>query len=429
MHLTSDSSSTPLTAEEFANHIESLQPSRQLAVAVSGGGDSMALLVLAAEWAAARSVSLTALTVDHGMRPAAPAEAAQVAAWCGAVGVAHHTLRVTVPAPTSNVQLWARTQRYELLTGWARTTAGTELLLGHTLDDQAETFLLRLARGSGVDGLAAMAAVAERDGVRLLRPLLTVSRERLRATLRARGQEWIEDPSNSDWRFQRTRARQALTALAPLGLDVRRLAKTANTMARARDALTAVANELRTLAVHEGGLGEVLLDPQPFRTAEPEIALRVLGDVLRSVSGAVYRPRFRSLQSALQWLVSSGGPAGRTLHGCELRRGLDGRVLVVRELAACGAPITLAAGEAAVWDGRWQVQLADGASCTVGALGLDGDLQLRGQRHDWATHHWLARCTVPAFRRGNEIIAVPAIGPAALGQTAGATATLLAGAA
>src|SRR5262249_20106992 len=171
-----------------------------LAVAVSGGRDSMALALLVAAWAERRGGRVTAITVDHGLRPEAAAEARQVGRWLRAHGITHRTLRWRPPAGAlpGGLQAAARAGRYAPPCGWGRPRGVLHLALAHQQEDQAETLLLRLARGSGLDGLAAMAPIAERMGVRLLRPLLSVPRARLRATLVAAPQPWIDDPSNEN---------------------------------------------------------------------------------------------------------------------------------------------------------------------------------------------------------------------------------------
>ena len=215
------------------------EPGPVIAVGVSGGADSLALALLVKGWAAKRGGRVVALTVDHGLRVGSAREAREVARWLKRRGLEHHVLRWQGAKPRTGIPAAARAARYRLLTDWCRRAGVLHLALGHHLEDQAETFLLRLARGSGVDGLAAMAPVTELGGVRLLRPLLDVEKERLRASLRRRGQEWIEDPSNADPGFARTRMRAQLPELAAEGLTPGRLATTAARMARARNALEA----------------------------------------------------------------------------------------------------------------------------------------------------------------------------------------------
>ena len=162
-------------AAEFAGLIETLGPFEQrprLAVAVSGGPDSLCLCLLAAGWAAAQDGAVSALIVDHGLRPEAAAEARQVAAWLRARRIDHHVLRWAGVKPATGIQAAAREARYRLLGDWCRAAGILHLLLGHHLDDQAETVALREARQSGAEGLAGMAAVRELAGLRLLRPFL-----------------------------------------------------------------------------------------------------------------------------------------------------------------------------------------------------------------------------------------------------------------
>ena len=184
-----------------------------LAVAVSGGADSLALALLADGWARAESGRITALTVDHRLRPGSAEEAARVAHWLRHRAIAHVVLVRDGPGFAGDVQAEARAARYRLLEGWCECQGVLHLLTAHHREDQAETVLLRLARGSGLDGLAGIAAVVERRDCRILRPLLTVPRASLAATLEARGQAWIEDPSNRDPAYARVRLRQAEAVL------------------------------------------------------------------------------------------------------------------------------------------------------------------------------------------------------------------------
>lgn len=409
----------PVADEEFARLIGPFRLKGALVVAVSGGGDSMALLALLSRWVknSGAGCQITALTVDHRLRPESAGEARQVAAWCRGLRVGHKTLKVTAPPPTSGLQEWARARRYELMCQWARDAGGVPVLLAHTLDDQAETLLMRLARGSGVDGLAAMALETSRYGVRLLRPLLGMPRERLRRTLAALGQDWLEDPSNEDGRFERVRARQTLGMLEPLGIDIRRLADTAAAMDRAKRALERQTSQCLK-DVHWGALGEVEFDPDRLAREEREIGLRALRRILGAVSGPAPPPRLDSLESLLDWAVEGAG-AARTLHGCVLRRVSGGRIVAARELARCAPPVKVRAGQEAVWDGRWRVSLRLGEPCMVGALGAE-----------WRTEGQLprqvVRQTLPAFRRKGRVVAVPPLGVHEGSRQGSASAHLLA---
>ena len=209
-----------------------------------------------------------------------------MAALCAERGIPHTLLRWEEPAGAGNLQARAREARRRLIGDWARGRGIGAVALGHTLDDQAETFLLRLARGSGVDGLSGMAPVTRADGLVWLRPLLAVRRAALRDWLVARGVAWAEDASNADPRFERVRARAALPLLAPLGLGPERLAATAAAMARAREALERATAELAARAVEAGPAGDLALDPGALAGAPEEIRLRLLAAALCWVSGA-----------------------------------------------------------------------------------------------------------------------------------------------
>ncbi|MGF1659921.1 MAG: tRNA lysidine(34) synthetase TilS [Rubrimonas sp.] len=388
--------------------LDRLHPGGALGLAVSGGGDSTALAALAADWAAARGVRLAALCVDHGLRPESAAEAetarralerlgapAQVARWEGWDG-------------RGNLQAEARAARSRLIADWARAEGLAAVATGHTRDDQAETLLLRLARGSGVDGLAAMAERSERAGVLWLRPLLETSRAELRDWLRARGLSWVEDPSNDDPRFDRVRARRALAALAPLGLTAEGLAATAARMRRARAALDVQTAALASRAALVGLLGEVALDRPALLSTPEEIALRLLAGAARAASGAEHPPRLSGLTGLLE-AVTARESGGRALHGCVVRW-TRARLLVAREPAAAARAAAPVGG---LWDGRFAVD-PDGEGA-VAALGASGEAALAAARAcgDWSPPaHWraaprAARLSAPALWRGATLAAAP----------------------
>ncbi|MCH8169255.1 MAG: tRNA lysidine(34) synthetase TilS, partial [Proteobacteria bacterium] len=182
--------------------LDRLVPDGTPGVAISGGGDSTALLIIAARWAGKRGRAIAAATVDHGLRRESAAEAAGVAALCARLGIAHRILPAgDLAAAGGNLSAAAREARFALLGDWARARDLSAVLLGHTMDDQAETVLMRLARGSGAEGLAAMQPVLRRDRMLWLRPLLGVRRAALRAVLRDAGIDWVEDPTNQDAHF------------------------------------------------------------------------------------------------------------------------------------------------------------------------------------------------------------------------------------
>jgi tRNA(Ile)-lysidine synthase len=293
------------------------------AVAVSGGSDSLALMHLLRDWAQAADLPPpVVLCVDHRLRPESRGEARQVLRWARQAGLRAQVLVCQGKPPRADIEAAARQARYRLIGEWAKAKGLKAVYVGHTRDDQSETFLLRLARGSGVDGLAAMRAVApyplsEFGGLALVRPLLGLEREALRAYLRARGQAWFDDPMNADQRFARVRIRNAWPALEAVGLGKDRIAEAAVHLARAREALDAVSRAVLARACRFEN-GEALLDPLALTGAPRELGLRAMASVLMAVSQNPYRPRFERLERLFDQIFRGTLGAGRTLHGCRI---------------------------------------------------------------------------------------------------------------
>ncbi len=375
-------------------------PAGTLGVAVSGGGDSVALLLLARVWAAGSGREIAAVTVDHGLRAGSAGEAADVAALCARIDVSHDVLNWRGWDGRGNLQDHARRARRGLIADWAQRRGIGAVALGHTLDDQAETVVMRLARGSGVDGLAAMAVASRAAGVVWLRPLLGLRRADLRAWLAAEGVGWAEDPSNEDPGFSRVRVRRALGVLANVGLSAERLAETAGRMGRARAALDSAAADLARACVVEGEAGDVALDPAPMRAAPEEIRLRVLASVLMRVSGAIYRPRLVRLEALLAAIEAGRIGHGQTLHGCVLRRSGAG-IAVRREPSAAAGRVP--AGRR--WDGRWELIGPAPEGAEIGGLGVAGLALCAAWRESGLARETLV--TTPALWHGQRLIDAP----------------------
>jgi len=308
------------------------------AVAVSGGGDSQALMLLLADWARGAKRPLpVVLTVDHGLTSDSARVAQGVVQSAGHCGLQAHKLVWKGSKPAADIEAEARMARYRLMGEWCEAHAIKALYVAHTLEDQAETFLMRLARGSGLDGLAAMRTrspfpVQGFDRLCVVRPLLAMERGPLRAWLESRGEAWIEDPMNGDPRFHRVRIRAAWPALGELGLSPQRIAAAAEHLGRARDALDdATAEFLEAACRFEAD--RVLLDGTRLAAAAPEIGLRALAQILSRVSGEPYRPRFERLERLYGAIREGSFKSARTLHGCRVGR--------APKLASIFGPFTL----------------------------------------------------------------------------------------
>ena len=347
------------------------EPAPLLALAVSGGADSMALALMAAAWAGTRGGEAVALTVDHRLRPESGAEAAAVANALNGRGIRHEILTLGACLPAAGVENAARAARYKALTERCRSLGALRLLTAHHADDQAETVLLRLSRGSGPDGLAGMAPARNLGDVMLLRPFLSVTPDRLRATCTAAGLAWFDDPTNAGDGNARGRLRRVGGLLAAEGLTARTLARAAGRAAAQRRLLDRLTADLLGSAVALSPWGYADIDPAPFAAADPELAGRGLARVLATVGGGAHPPRWEGL-SRMAARVAAG--EGGTLAGCVLRRGSAGRLMVLRECAAVAPPLPLAPGERALWDGRFEVELTAEAprGLLVGARGAAG---------------------------------------------------------
>lgn len=261
-----------------------------LVLAVSGGPDSIALMWLAARWRSSspRGPRLLAVTVDHGLRPESAREAREVKRLAHALGVPHRTVRWTGEKPNSGLPAAARAARYRLLAMVARQSGTSHILTAHTRDDQAETLLMRLLRGSGISGLAAMARESEREGVFIARPFLNISKSQLIATLEKADIGYADDPTNRDIRFTRPRIRNVIEGLRAEGGDARNLARLASRLARANAAIEVLADgAARYLALRDRDAGASLdaggakrenatFEAAAFAALPEEIRLRLL---------------------------------------------------------------------------------------------------------------------------------------------------------
>ena len=334
----------PISAAEARGLFADLADAPALVLAVSGGPDSMALMWLAARWrkALTRGPRLIAVTVDHGLRQEAAREAREVKRVARTLDVPHRTLRWRGDKPKTGLPEAARTARYGLLARAAKAAGASHILTAHTRDDQAETLLMRLLRGSGIAGLAAMAALSERDGVVLARPLLGVANTQLIATLKAAQLGFAEDPSNADPLFTRPRLRALMPALASEGGDTRNLARLAARLARANAAiellvdgaeqylaLVGQAEQPRpVIGLCEAGVSGQIFDAAAFAALPAEVRLRLL---MRAIDrfgseGPAELGKAEALLATLDRTFAGTAKAGETARS-RLRQTLAGALV------------------------------------------------------------------------------------------------------
>ncbi|MDB5615839.1 tRNA lysidine(34) synthetase TilS [Tardiphaga sp.] len=323
----SDDDHSPIAVAEAKRLFADWRSAAALILAVSGGPDSMALLWLAARWRRAlkRGPDLIAVTIDHGLRPEAAREARDVKKLAAALDLPHRTLRWTGDKPTNGLPAAARAARYRLLAKAARAHKASHILTAHTQDDQAETLLMRMARGSGLAGLAAMARQTPREGVLLARPFLDIPKSRLIATLARARVGFAEDPTNKDLHFTRPRLRALMPQLKAEGFDPGNLARLAARLARANVALELMVDgaesfvELKRVAARPG------IDTAVFSGLAEEVRLRLLLRLIDRVGyeGPAGLGQAEALLAAIDRAVQADG------KGIRLKQTLAGALITL----------------------------------------------------------------------------------------------------
>ncbi len=368
--------------ERFAALLQPLGPflrSTHFAVALSGGADSLALTLLMQDYVARHGSHLTALTVDHRLRPESTEEALAVAQQMRACGIDHHILTPTHADVSNNLQETARAWRYAALSDYCLTHGILHCLVAHQAGDNRETVHHNMARGHTADGASGMRAVHNLHGVRFLRPLLDIERGELEEYLRSRNIDWIDDPSNTNQKFARVRTRQMLQhnaakeAALDTTIDEQRTARTARDQAHADAAM-------RCVTVHPLGFADI--DLTCWRTVDGALASQLLADCLTTISGATSRPRAGDTQRLVSALREVSFTT-RTLQQCNLN--IQGNHLrIARELSRVPAPILLRGSGEARWDGRFNIRydLPAGTAYTLAALGITGRRMAKKQ---WGT--------------------------------------------
>jgi tRNA(Ile)-lysidine synthase len=292
---------------------------RRLALAVSGGPDSLALMLLAHRYARDHGAMdrFVVYSVDHGLRPEAAAEAADVVREAQRLGFRARALHWEADKPATGIQAAARLARYSLMAAAMREDGADALLTAHHLGDQAETVLMRLAHGSGVEGLRGMDYCAEIAGLTIIRPLLGIDPAELRSVVDAAGLAPVSDPGNSDVDYERVRWRQVMPQLAALGLAARQLVKFAARMRDADRALEHMAAHAFALVELDADGSGAVISREQIRRLPRAVAVRVIGRVLDTVGGGGKRHALAAVEAMTDRLIRE--PVRTTLHGCIVR--------------------------------------------------------------------------------------------------------------
>lgn len=353
----------PLTSDQFDQIMSSLDlgKAQKIAVAVSGGSDSMALALLLHEWCITQKKTLIALTVDHGLRENSASEAKRVKDWMRAKNISHHILTWSGLKPDADIQNEARKARYHLMGQWCADNDVKYLCVAHHKEDQAETFLMRLFRGSGIDGLSAMDTKAsfpvedfDNKYPLICRPLLDISKQRLIDTLCQFKQTWVDDPSNENDSFTRIKTRNLLKSTDIEGFNSERLSQTAKRIRRVRSLLEDMTIKAESDYAKHYDLGFTILNLSFLENTHEEISLRLLSTILKKISGGQYAPRLIKLENLFENLKASDF-MGQTIYGVVVFPVNENEIAFVREAKSIQDENNITDQKRYLWDNRFVV--------------------------------------------------------------------------
>lgn len=420
----------------WAPALERLLSVSKIAVGCSGGPDSLGLTLLLQEWAAKRDITLTPMIVDHGLRAGSREEAAECAAKLESFGLKPVILSdqgQELPSRAtshSNLQAFARDLRFRLMQTWMREAGVQDLFLAHHQEDQAETVLLRMARGSGVTGLSAMRPVTALfdplgPSQSLWRPLLSIPKQRLGAVLLQKMVNPAFDPSNTNRKFARVRLREAMPVLSREGLGAETLSVTAASLARADTALQHACLTHLAEWAQLSPLGFARLSLE-FLTLPDELRLRTLSLLLRALTGAIYPPRLTLLSNALKAIETGRATSGITVTGAKLKVNRASNILTLCRETAAIKDTCVFTGLPVVWDGRFVVSASGsgpgsgpgskfeheteiGRDLHIRPLGRYGVAQARnlGFKEILSAIPGAARASLPGIWQANDLVSLP----------------------
>jgi tRNA(Ile)-lysidine synthase len=322
--------------EVFASKIEEIFSQKKLpkkiAVAVSGGADSLALTLLLAEFCKIKKIKVFAITIDHKMRKNSSKEALKLNKFLSGKKISHQVLAIpTKKIPQKNIEAKLREARYQMLGDFCLKNKIEYLFLGHHLGDVAENFLIRLFRGSGLDGLSTMAEISEINKIKLVRPLLNFEKSQLEDFLKSKKVKYFEDETNRDEKFLRNKIRKFFESFPEKNLIQKRIKNTADEISKMRDNFDEEMLHAAAEILEFSENGYFLLDRKKFQKIDEKIALKILALVLMEVSGEIYKPRLEKLKNCYNYLMSNGEIKPRNFYGCVTKKWDENRAVIFCE--------------------------------------------------------------------------------------------------
>ena len=363
----------PLTESKVRDLFSSYINHDRIALAVSGGRDSMALMYLIHRWKLGLSlnIDIEVLTVNHNVRKAAEDECRFVHNIAEIYGFRHTVLIWEHGYIKTSFQEKARKARYKLMLDYVRGNNINTILTAHTSDDNIETFIMRLAKGSGLDGLKSINEIRHEDGIQIQRPLLSLSRSLTTSILRSTGNEWIDDPTNDDESFERVRIRNNISSLSTFNISADNLTKTIQRLARAHESISYFTNSISQELVELSEHGHAVINFDKLRNYPKEIILRVFAKALTDINGGTIS--LSSLEAVYADLIKTG--RSKTLNGCQIIPEKN-MCVIVRENRGI-SPVEIKINQRISWDGRFDVHLksCDKKNIIIDQIGKADDLR------------------------------------------------------
>lgn len=290
---------------------------KQIAVAISGGCDSMALTLALNDFCERNKIKIQALTIDHGIRKNSKNEAKKVGELLKKFKIPHKIL--TIPPtqiPQKNIEANLREIRYKMLSKFCQKNQIEFLFVGHHLGDIAENFLIRLFRGSGLDGLSPMQKISEINGIKIIRPFLEISKDELKNYLIEKNIEWFEDETNDDEKFLRNKIRKFLASFDDKNLLEKRIYNASNEIAKTRDFFDEIMSEYELEIIEQTVDDIILINRQKLGEINQAIALKILAKILMKIGNKNYKPRKEKLIRFYEYLIADGAIKKREFYGC-----------------------------------------------------------------------------------------------------------------
>ena len=338
------------------NKYKNIIKNKRLCVAVSGGIDSMALMLILNKWCNDNDTTLYALTVDHGLRLESKAEAIYVNNFCKEKNIHHDILTWSGEKPNKNIEFIARENRYKLIANYCQENKIDFLFVAHHLQDQAETFLIRLFRGSGIDGLSSMKKIAENYGLKIIRPFLNVSKEKLQNFLVNNDVKWLEDDSNNDEKYLRNKIRNFLNTFDNKDDIIKRIDFAVNQINDCKLFIDSYISKLEKKILSFNSFGTCLLAKNKLLSENENIILKILAKISMIVSGNIYKPRLEKLKRLLD-NIQNGEKLKYTFYGCIFETYDENNIMIYREYNSIGVDVDLVYNKEVIWDNRFKIVL------------------------------------------------------------------------